>query len=476
MTKIFAIALLSARKAIRSRLFVSLVVVLFLVIFGLPAVIKGEGTLAGEVRILLYYTLGFAAIILGVATVWVSCGSVSSEIEDKIIRLIVVKPVHKLQIWFGKWLGVLIVNAVLLAVTGTVVYAYLQWTIRPSRTTAEERQALNEEILVGKRRIMPRFEPIDTELHEQFERLREQGKIGSETSHSEVLSYLKNQILAKRSVVAPGGYKEWRFDLPVAVRKRLCGKSAGENERGSVLSIRFNLESAGFDGKRMPITGTWRVSSNEKLTDFEFEMKDNPGGIGQFSVPGSVVGQDNPIVVRFLNDERDFSGTAVFNQAQDMELLIRESGFGANLVRALIIIFCHLALLAALGLTAGTFFSSPVATFAAASMLAVFALTQYTVFASASEHKCSHSHHHGEEQEQSVLVTASKHTAELLNIVVAPAMKFQALTPLSRGILISWKFTAKAILLLMVFYSGALGIIGGYVLKRRELALPGSRG
>ena len=158
MNRIFAIAFLAIRAAIRSRLFVSLMVVLLAVIIGLPLTIKGDGSAAGQVRILLSYTLGLAAFVMGIATLWVACGAISQEIEDRRIRLVVVKPVYRFQVWFAKWVGLLIINAVLLCFVGCVIYLFLLWNLRSSQVTGEELRDLRSQILVG-RTLMPSRAP-----------------------------------------------------------------------------------------------------------------------------------------------------------------------------------------------------------------------------------------------------------------------------------------------------------------------------
>ena len=54
-----------------------------------------------------------------------------------------------------------------------------------------------------------------------------------------------------------------------------------------------------------------------------------------------------------------------------MEVLYPEGGFALNFARGLGIIFCWMALLAALGLAAASFLSFPVAAFFSLAMLAV---------------------------------------------------------------------------------------------------------
>ena len=65
------------------------------------------------------------------------------------------------------------------------------------------------------------------------------------------------------------------------------------------------------------------------------------------------------ITVEFTNADRDVSDTVVFDPETGVQILIRETGFESNLIRALIVLLCHLTLIAALGLTAGTVFSLP---------------------------------------------------------------------------------------------------------------------
>ena len=101
MNRILAIAGIAIRNAVRSRVVIILLGILLLVIIGLPLTVKGDGTIAGQVRILLSYTLGFVSFILSLATLWAGCAAVSLEIQEKQIHLVVTKPVRRVQIWLG---------------------------------------------------------------------------------------------------------------------------------------------------------------------------------------------------------------------------------------------------------------------------------------------------------------------------------------------------------------------------------------
>lgn len=472
MRKILAIALLAVRTAIRSRLFISLIVILFTIIIGLPMTIKGDGTLTGQVKILLYYTLGLMTVVLGIATLWTSCSAISQEIEDKQIHLVAVKPVYRFQVWLGKWLGLLVINAALLCFAGTVTYALLCWNINSSNATEQDRRVLHEEILVGRRLLRPRPELVEKEVRERFSQLLKEGKIPGDVPEETAFLIIKKRLLTEKSVVAPGQSKQWIFELDGTTAPLSKKSKHGYKDKPDYpILVRFRFSSPGRD--RQPVSGVWSVGTEQKLDIFQFTFLNYLAGAHQFSIPLSVIpSREQLLVIKYKNSERECSNTAIFDPEMGVELLIRESGFEINLVRALLIILCHLALLAALGLTAGTLFSFPVATFAASSVLVISIMIHYFAFLSPQcTHECHH--YHGMEPEPSVLQTSCEKIIERLSIIVEPAMQLDPIKPLSDGLLVSWSFAGKAVLLLAGIYPGVLGMIGGYFFKRRELALPG---
>ena len=82
---------------------------------------------------------------------WLGCGTLARDIEECQMQMLAVKPIARWQIWLGKWLGLLMLNAALLALAGGSVYALLQW--RASRLPAEQQRVLRNEIfaLLNKR-------------------------------------------------------------------------------------------------------------------------------------------------------------------------------------------------------------------------------------------------------------------------------------------------------------------------------------
>src|SRR5204863_2674959 len=120
---LFAIAWLTWKAAFRYRLFVVIAVLLLAAVIGLPILIKDDGTARGFTQILLTYTLSVITALLGFTTLWLSCGTLARDIEDCQMQVVAVKPIARWEIWLGKWLGLLMLNAALLVISGASVYA-----------------------------------------------------------------------------------------------------------------------------------------------------------------------------------------------------------------------------------------------------------------------------------------------------------------------------------------------------------------
>src|SRR3989442_13366603 len=127
MQRVSAIALLTWRAAFRFRLFLVVAVLLLASVVGLPLLIKDDGTARGFTQILLTYTLSTIAALLGLCTLWLACGTLARDMEECQIQVVATKPIARWQIWLGKWLGLVSLNAALLALSGAGVYALLQW-------------------------------------------------------------------------------------------------------------------------------------------------------------------------------------------------------------------------------------------------------------------------------------------------------------------------------------------------------------
>jgi ABC-type transport system involved in multi-copper enzyme maturation permease subunit len=108
----FAMAWLTIKAALRYRLVQILAVLLLVAVVFLPAIVKHDGTARGFTQILLTYSMGSVTLLLGFATLWLACGTLARDVEECQMQMVAVKPIARWEIWLGKWLGLVLLNVV----------------------------------------------------------------------------------------------------------------------------------------------------------------------------------------------------------------------------------------------------------------------------------------------------------------------------------------------------------------------------
>ena len=97
-------------------------------------------------------------------------------------------------------------------------------------------------------------------------------------------------------------------------------------------------------------------------------MSLSPDTFHEFQVPANLLDDKGVLTIAFVNGN---TTSLLFPVEDGMEVLYPEGGFAMNFARGLGIIFCWMALLAAIGLMAASFLSFPVAAFFSMAVLAV---------------------------------------------------------------------------------------------------------
>ena len=164
-SKLMAIVFLTWKAALRYRFFWVMLLLLAFTVGGIPLLVKDDGSAEGMTQILITYTLSMITAILGAATLWVSAGSLATEIENHQLQMVVTKPIPRWQIWLGKWLGVMSMNFILLLFAGGVVYGMVEYRAKKlTRDALEQLEDRDDQEIYGiaaRSQIMP-YE-IDTE-------------------------------------------------------------------------------------------------------------------------------------------------------------------------------------------------------------------------------------------------------------------------------------------------------------------------
>jgi hypothetical protein len=458
MQRLFAIAWLTWKAAFRFRLFLVIAVLLLVSVIGLPLLIKDDGTARGFTQILLTYTLTVITGLLGLSTLWLSCGTLARDIEECQIQVVATKPIARWQIWVGKWLGIMSLNAALLALSGACVYGMLYW--RAARLPAAEQKVLREEVLIARGSAKPQnyAAAVDAETERTLQaRLKANPELNSAADVSEVRRQIRAQAMARYQLVPPAYSRAWQIDLGFA-RNFLRDKPLQ-------LRVKFNAAQKSDTGTFLAL---WQVGvpNQTRFWQTEEPMHLAPDTFHEFQIPPNLYDQQGVLTIVFLNPN---GASLLFPLDDGMEVLYPEGGFLLNFARGLGIIFCWMAFLAALGLAAASFLSFPVAAFFSMAVLVV-GLSSNTLAETVGAGTVAGGNGEtgvmGHSMVDAVLIPLFKGFL----IVISLVKGFSPIDSLSSGRSIPWTELGAAFGQIVLLLGGIVGIIGIMLFNRRELA------
>ncbi|HEV7927351.1 MAG TPA: hypothetical protein VGR14_18510, partial [Verrucomicrobiae bacterium] len=426
---------------------------LVLAVVGLPLIVIDDGTAAGFTQIILTYTLSAVTMLLGISTLWLSCGTLARDIEECQIQVVATKPIARWQIWLGKWFGIASLNAVLLLLAGACIYGLLEW--RASRLPAAEQKDLRQQVLVA--RGSAKEQNYDTEIDTETEQVLQNRLKASPVSTAdvpEVRKEIREQVKSDFQLVPPGYTREWKIDLGYA-KNYLAG-------RPMQLRIKFNAANHVSSGT---FVGLWQIGDPDSKKFVQFPpMSLAPDTFHEFQIPPDLFNDKGVLTIVFLNE----NNTALLFPLEDgMQVLYPQGSFTLNFLRALGIIFCWLILLSSIGLMAASFLSFPVAAFFSLAML-ILAFSGSTLAENLGLDNPPPPPGAAMPQSLGDLITTPlvKGLLDVLNL----AENFSPIDSLSTGRSIPWSELAAAFAQIVLLLSGIFVVAGIFFFSRRELA------
>jgi ABC-type transport system involved in multi-copper enzyme maturation permease subunit len=455
MQRIFAIAGLTWKAALRFKLFLVIAALLVLAVVGLPLVIQDDGTAQGFTQIILTYTLSAITALLGLSTMWLACGTLARDIEECQIQVVATKPISRWQIWLGKWLGLVSLNAALLAISGACVYGTLMY--RAGKLPAEVQKNLREQILVarGSAKEADSSAQIESETDRILQNRLKTSSV-EKVDVPEVRKQIREQVKGDFQLVPQSYMRNWDIDLGFA-KERLAGKPLQ-------LRVKFNSAQKSASGT---FTLMWAVGAEAEQKIWRSEpMSLAPDTFHEFQIPADLTDKNGVLHIKVLNPNPT---SLLFPLDEGMEVLYPESGFTLNFARGIAIIFCWLALIAALGLMAASFLSFPVAAFFSLAMLTLVLSSGMLADAVDSGSVAAGNEETGQAGHSVLdvaLIPAFKGLLQLIKLVQG----YSPVEALSTGRSITWGELGMAFTQIILLIGGIFAVAGIFFFNRRELA------
>lgn len=233
MHGLLSVARCTLRQCLRMKVAGVFIVLVGVLLAAMPFTFarQGDGTLAGQIRTFLSYGFALTGGLLCVMTLLVAAGVTSGDVEQKFVFTLAVKPLPRWQYLLGRWLGVVVLDAMLLAVSGLFIYVMaqrLRTTPPPAqastRLVAEDRRAVETEVFAARGRVTGDwdldFDRLVASVIEQDKRTGQYDRkfkeaielLHSEQDAAEALArrYRENEATRLDSI-GPGQMSRWIF-------------------------------------------------------------------------------------------------------------------------------------------------------------------------------------------------------------------------------------------------------------------------
>ena len=354
MNRTLAIARLTFWEGVRMRIVLVFVLVLVIVVLRLPFALKGDETLSGRLQTFLSYSLSAISVLLSLATVFLSCSTLTRDIRERSIHLVITKPVSRFNVLLGKWIGVNALTLILLAMSGLVVYGLSVFIKTRPEQFERDRLKLTDVVWTARAAASPTKPDFEALARQRIEELAAEGATFLEKEHA-VRERTKELEEAWRRV-EPRERQQYDFEgLPPP-------RSAE-----TVYQVRFKAVSVPYSMSETVFIG-WVLLHPETGAPLVYRETEERSSVRhQFLVRSSVV-SDGKAKIGVYNPPGNERRSIVFEGDDALEILYTVGSFEMNLVKAVMLIGLRLAFLSAVGLFFSTFVSFPVACFCVLSI------------------------------------------------------------------------------------------------------------
>jgi len=254
-------------EAVRLRLSIVFIVLLIFGLAALPGLLDSDQPLRYRVQSFMQFGTGGSFWLIALLTVFFSVSTVSTEQRDKIIWQTMTKPVAAWKYLLGKWIGVAVLAAVLLAVSSSGVFLFVEY-LRNQPAIGEKEafisyadEGLSEDRLVLETQILSAQRTIEAEepvldeatiqdiIKQRIEQIRQADPSYEFTADTETkfredlikqnrLLYFAIQPGESRNFVFEGINLKETDDVPLVLRYRI---DSSANEPSKQYKISFGL-------------------------------------------------------------------------------------------------------------------------------------------------------------------------------------------------------------------------------------------
>lgn len=369
-----AVAQTLVRESVRLRISAAFIVLTLVCLPLIPLWIDPGEPVRYQIQNFLSDSMSLVYVFAACMTLVLACATVSFEIRDRQIWHLASKPLGRLQYIVGKWMGIVLLNLILLLIGGISIFGFTQY-LGTRAVDPLEVIEVHDEILTARIGVRPTLETMTVEevrglAYEEYQKDSitrdkvDRGEVDEVSVIRDIAGRIRREQLDRQRSVAPGGLEDGKeYDARIYEFTDLdAARRSGKN---LTLRYRFHIgRSESTD--RYPIVFRFPDTLDEVSQEFVPEQRH------RLLVPSEFISQDGVLRVQILNggyslspseDTRRFfaNGATLMFEPEGFEVMWQAASFETNFLRAMLVNWVKLGFLAMLGVVTATFLSFPVA-------------------------------------------------------------------------------------------------------------------
>ncbi|MSR44130.1 MAG: ABC transporter permease [Phycisphaerales bacterium] len=464
--QIFGLAHTVLLEALRLRISIAFITTLLVVLPMIPLWIDRREPLRYQVQTFISRGTSLVFVVAACLTLFLACATVAFEIRDRQIWNVLTKPVSRFQYLAGKLLGLSLLNGIVLLVGGFAVFGYVElMSMRPA-ADFQDAAAVQDQVLVAREVARPQYKSIDpARLHEIVQETIDRDSVlrkdiadgvRSETDVATEIRRTKTaEFMTAQRTIEAGQMKTFVFEGLQAAR---------QNPAQPTLRYAFHI---GRDSSHdiFPVLLSFG-DYQPRLVNYV------PVQRNVLAFPADAIDEDGTLTLQIFNggvtnDGQTYPSEWSMNfDADGIEVLHRVGGFETNYLKAMLIDWARLIFIAALGVSAASVLSFPVAVLLSCTIFIAGAMSPFLALAM---------EHYYIDQEAPGLVQIFQYIIRavvgFVRIGLAPFAQSGSATDLVDGRAISWWEVFVAIAQVGILWSVVVFSLGLASFSRKEIAI-----
>ena len=213
MGNVWAVARHTIAESIRMKIALFFIILLTVLVLGLPFAAEGDATVSGAVQSFLAYSITSVSFLLSCLTIFLA-KSLSSDLSGKQILMLMTKPLGRWQYIIGKWLGIILLDVVLLSLSGGVIFGMTMYIATQEPRDELDRDRLNNQVLQARHSAFFEVPDFTREATIKYEEALEQGQYASAADFDVTTekARLRNEFEKRWRSIWPMESREFTFE------------------------------------------------------------------------------------------------------------------------------------------------------------------------------------------------------------------------------------------------------------------------